>query len=404
MKWIIISILLIDSMIGLILELNELSNLLCLLNSIILPIVLITSGKNKIIEWYLLWLGIIIYIGFSTYNILIWYISFELVLIPMIYLISKGGGSIFSKSRALFLFQLYTILGGLILILTIMIIIVQTGELNYWYYILNNNLFNFNFQIYLFNFSILPYLIKLPVLPFHLWLPETHGEASTSGSVYLAAILLKLALVGIIRWLIPIFPIGYLYNRPLILILGIISSVYTSIICFRHIDLKKLIAYSSISHMGLILIGLTNLNKLSLYGLFVLLISHGLVSSLLFLLIGIIYVRTNTRYIYYYKGLANIMPLFSTFMLISLLLNASLPPSLSYFAELHILLSQFNYEFFGILHVLISLFFAGIYSILLFCKICFTQIYLNKTQDITLTEFYILIPLILLSFSLPFVL
>jgi len=158
--------------------------------------------------------------------------------------------------------------------------------------------------------------------------------------------------------------------------------------------------------MGLILIGITNINKLSLYGILILLVSHGLVSSLLFLLVGLLYVRTNTRYIYYYKGLTNTMPLYSTILLIGLLLNASLPPSLSYFAELHILLSQFNYEIIGLLHVLISMLFAGFYSLLLYCKIAFTTIPLNisKFRDITLTEFYILIPLILFSFSFSFLL
>lgn len=157
--------------------------------------------------------------------------------------------------------------------------------------------------------------------------------------------------------------------------------------------------------MGLILIGITNINKLSLYGILILLVSHGLVSSLLFLLVGLLYVRTNTRYIYYYKGLTNTMPLFSTTLLAGLLLNASLPPSLSYFAELHIILSQFNYEIIGILHVLIALLFSGFYSLLLYCKISFTTLstIITKYKDITLTEFYILIPLIILSFSLSFI-
>lgn len=159
--------------------------------------------------------------------------------------------------------------------------------------------------------------------------------------------------------------------------------------------------------MGLILVGITHLNYLSLYGLSNLLISHGLVSTLLFLLIGFLYVRTNTRYLYYYKGLSSTMPLLTTILLISLLLNASIPPSLSFFSELHILFPLFNSSFIGFLHLLISLLFAGFYSILLFCKISFTlpsSTPLYTSKDLTLTEFYILIPLILLSFSFPFIL
>ena len=398
-----ITIFLIESIIGIILEINSLSYLLSLLNSIILPITLLTAGNNNKISNILMQLGIIIYISFYTYNILIWYISFELVIIPMIYLISKGSGSIYYKYRAIYRFSLYTIIGGLLLLYMTILIVLKTGSLNYWYYIINNN-FSIDFQLNLFFIAIIPYLIKLPIIPFHIWLPDTHGEASTSGSVYLAAILLKLGGLGIIRWLIPILPIGYLYYRPILLILGIISAIYASIISLRHIDIKKLIAYSSISHMGLILVGITNLNKLSIYGTILLLISHGLVSSLLFILIGLLYVRTKTRYLYYISGLSTIMPLYSTFLLIALLLNASLPPSLSYLSELHILLSQFNYEMIGILHILLSLLLAGFYSILLYCRISFNMPNLYKYKDILITETYISIILIILSFSLSFIL
>ena len=156
--------------------------------------------------------------------------------------------------------------------------------------------------------------------------------------------------------------------------------------------------------MGLILISLTNLNNLSIKGFTLLLVSHGIVSSLLFLLIGIIYVRTNTRYIYYYSGLSNLMPLFSTLFLISLLYNSSIPPSLSYFAELNILLSQSHLELFGLFNLIFALLFAGFYSLILFNKICFSLPKIHKYVDITLNEFFMLIPLIILNLSLSIIL
>lgn len=233
---------------------------------------------------------------------------------------------------------------------------------------------------------------------------DTHGEAPTSGSVILAALLLKLGGIGILRWLIPILPSGYLYYRPLLLILGILSSFYASITTLRHIDLKKLIAYSSIAHMGYFLIGIISFSILSLQGSLILLISHGLVSSLLFLLIGFLYVRTGTRYIYYYKGLVSIMPIISIFLFIALLLNAAIPPSFSFLGEFLILQGAFQFEFIGIIHILISILLSGIYSLFLFCKICFTinNNYMHNS-DLTLREFYILLPLVLFSFIFSFI-
>lgn len=154
--------------------------------------------------------------------------------------------------------------------------------------------------------------------------------------------------------------------------------------------------------MGLVLIGIISLSEIGLKGTLYLLISHGFVSTLLFLLIGSLYIRTGTRIIIYYKGLANLMPLFSIFFFLSLILNASFPPSLSFFSELFILQGAFLYEIIGTLNLLIALFLSGVYSILLFCKITFSTPYLNTYQDITLREFIIIIPLITFSFIFSF--
>ena len=231
---------------------------------------------------------------------------------------------------------------------------------------------------------------------------DTHGEAPTSGSIILAGLLLKLGGIGLLRWLIPILPYGYLYYRPLIFLLGILSSIYASITTFRHIDIKKLIAYSSIAHMGFILIGIVSLNIIALKGTLLLLLSHGFVSSLLFLLIGALYIRTGTRLLFYYRGLANTMPLFSIFLFFAFILNASFPPSLSFFAELFILQGTFLYEIFGTSIALISVLLSGAYSILIFSKITFSVPFINYTKDITLREFILFLPFILFSFIFSF--
>ena len=170
----------------------------------------------------------------------------------------------------------------------------------------------------------------------------------------------------------------------------------------KYIDLKKLIAYSSIAHMGFILIGLSSFSSISLKGVILLLFSHGLVSSLLFLLIGSLYVRTSTRYIYYYKGLTTTMPLFSLFLFLALLLNAALPPSLPFVAEFFILQGTFSYEIIGVFNALIAVLFSGLYSIWLFCKLSFSVSSVVPARDITLREFYLLFPLLSLSLIFSF--
>lgn len=403
LKLLSIYIFLLDSMFGIIEGNSNLSNYMILLTSIIIPISLLTSN-SKIMNNLIYILGLILIISFSTYNILIWYVSFEIILIPMILILTKGSSSLISRYRAIYRFVLYTILGGILLLFSLLIIIITIGSYNYESMILTNSI-SILLQIILFPIALTAYLIKLPIIPFHIWLPDTHSESPTAGSVILAALLLKLGGIGIIRWLIPILPYGYLYYKPILLILGAISSIYASITTLRHIDIKKLIAYSSIAHMGFILIGLGSYSKLTLInyqGVLLLLVSHGLVSSLLFLLIGSLYVRTGTRYLMYYRGLAQTMPIFSIIWFITLLLNAAFPPSLSFFAEFLILQgTSSSGELFITINLLLSVLLSGIYSIILFCKVSYNTPWFNYSySDITFKEFSICLPLIILSIIL----
>lgn len=397
-KHFIIYIGLLWSILSLLLTNNDLTYWMTLLTSIIIYLSLLTTSNNRVMEDFIFLIWFLLMIAFTTNNMLIWYITFETILIPMVYLISKGSSALSSRYRAFYRFVIYTLISGFCLLVNTLVLMFYTGSFNYWYYILNTPL-DIYIQLILFPIHLISYLIKLPIIPFHIWLPDTHGEAPTSGSVILAALLLKLGGVGIIRWLIPIYPYGYFYYRPLIYLLGILSSVYAGITTLRHIDIKKLIAYSSISHMGLILVGCISLSEISRMGNIFLLVSHGLVSSLLFLLIGSIYVRTGTRILIYYRGLALTMPIFSTILFLTLLMNASFPPSFSFWAELHILSGVFIYELIGSIALLISLFISGVYSILLFCKIAFGTLSSPHTgyNDLTLREFYILLPLLILS-------
>lgn len=388
------------SLLSLLINLSDLSAYLTLLTSLIIPLTLLTTSSNYLLRIINI-LGIILFVAFSTSNFFLFYISFEIIVIPMIFIIAKGSSSLLSRYRALYRFTLYTILGGLFLLLGLIILLILLGSCNYYLFIFNNSL-SYNIQLFLFPIFSIAYLIKLPIIPFHIWLPDTHGEAPTSGSIILAALLLKLGGIGFIRWLIPILPYGYFYYRPLFYILGILSSVYASLTTLRHIDAKKLIAYSSIAHMSVILIGLISLNNLGLKSTLYLLVSHGFISTLLFFLIGSLYIRTGTRIILYYRGLVNLMPLFSIFFFIALILNASIPPSLAYWSELGILTSIFVYEPLGVLNLLLSLFLSGAYSILLFSKMSYSIPFLNNYKDIYLREFIINSLLTFFSFCILF--
>lgn len=377
---------------------------LILLTNIILVLTLLIVNRleNRINSDFIFILGLILYISFSTYNLFIFYLSFESVIIPMIYLISISSSSILAKYRALYRFSLYTIIGGLLLLIFLLICVLLIGNFSYHSMILYNNLSCF-IQLMIFPFLLITFLIKLPIIPFHIWLPDTHGEASTAGSVILAALLLKLGGLGLIRWLIPILPFGYLFYRPIIFILGLLSTIYASITTLRHIDIKKLIAYSSISHIGLVLIGIVSFSIIAHKGVIILLFSHGLVSALLFFLIGFLYVRTNTRYIIYYKGLTTVLPLLSVIWFIALLLNSAFPPLLPFLSEFLIIQSIFLYETIGCSLIVIAILFSGIYSLFLFCRIFFSTLTIfNKFNDINFREFSIIFPLILFSLIFSF--
>lgn len=335
---------------------------------------------------------------FSVLDLFLFYIYFESVLIPM-FLIIGIWGSRKRKLRAAYQFFLYTLIGSLFMLIGLIYIYIIVGTTDL------QVLYNYNFsdfqQILLWLAFFFSFAVKIPMVPFHIWLPEAHAEAPTAGSVILAGVLLKLGGYGFIRFSIPMFPLATIYFTPLIFTLSLIAAIYASLTTIRQIDLKKIIAYSSVAHMGFVTLGLFTLNIQGIEGSLILMLSHGLVSSALFLCIGILYDRHKTRIIKYYSGLVQVMPLFLIFFFLFSFCNIGFPGTSSFIGELLVLVGSFQINTFFTFFISISIILSACYSIWLLNRIGFGSlkiVYLKVFQDISRREFFILAPLLILVF------
>nr|YP_009490413.1 NADH dehydrogenase subunit 4 [Gracilaria tenuistipitata]ARU07644.1 NADH dehydrogenase subunit 4 [Gracilaria tenuistipitata]AWH62555.1 NADH dehydrogenase subunit 4 [Gracilaria tenuistipitata]AWH62580.1 NADH dehydrogenase subunit 4 [Gracilaria tenuistipitata var. liui]AXI97784.1 NADH dehydrogenase subunit 4 [Gracilaria tenuistipitata] len=330
---------------------------------------------------------------FCVLDLLWFYIFFESVLIPM-FLIVGIWGSRERKIRAAYQFFLYTLIGSLLMLLALLAIYFEVGTTDLqvlWYY-------NFTEikQIIFWLAFFSSFAVKIPMIPFHIWLPEAHAEAPTAGSVILAGILLKMGGYGFLRFSIPMFPEASIYFTPLIFTLSIVAILYASLTTLRQVDLKKIIAYSSVSHMGFVTIGIFSLNLQGIEGSILLMLSHGLVSSALFLCVGILYDRYKTRILKYYSGLMQVMPIFGIFFLFFSFANLGFPGTSSFIGELLVLVGAFQINRVLTFFASIGMVLGAAYSIWLFNRISFGGLkmqYFQSFQDISRREFWILGPL-----------
>nr|QVQ56647.1 NADH dehydrogenase subunit 4 [Erythrocystis saccata] len=328
---------------------------------------------------------------FSVLDVFLFYIFFESVLIPM-FLIIGVWGSRERKIRAALQFFLYTLTGSLFMLVAIIYIYSVTGTtdlLILWF-----TEFPYYSQLILWLMFFLGFAVKIPMMPFHIWLPEAHAEAPTAGSVILAGVLLKLGGYGFLRFTLPLFPKGCLYFSPLIFLLSLIAIIYGSLTTLRQIDLKKVIAYSSISHMGFVTLGIFSLNITGIEGSIILMLSHGLISSAMFFCIGILYDRYATRILKYYGGLVQVMPIFVIFFMFFSFANISFPGTSSFIGEFLILLSISKISLFLTTCALIGVILSASYAIWLLNRISFGSFKISYSfyfQDISRREFWILI-------------
>lgn len=327
---------------------------------------------------------------FCVLDLLLFYIFFESVLMPM-FLIVGVWGSRERKIRAAYQFFLYTLVGSLLMLLAIVIIYFQVGTTDLQ--ILWNTEFSEKKQLLLWLAFFASFAVKVPMVPFHIWLPEAHAEAPTSGSVILAGILLKMGGYGFLRFSLPMFPLASVYFSPLIFVLSLIAVIYASLTTLRQIDLKKIIAYSSVSHMGFVTIGIFTLTVQGIEGSILLMLSHGLVSSSLFLCIGVLYDRYHTRVIKYYSGLVQVMPIFIVFLMFFSFANIGFPGTSSFVGEILVLIGSFQINTTLTFFSAISMILGAAYSIWLLNRISFGVLkteYFSYFQDISRRELWIL--------------
>jgi len=338
---------------------------------------------------------------FLALDAILFYIFWELSLVPMLYIVGAWGGK--RRIYAAVKFFLYTFTGSLIMLVGMLylgyIFFSATGEWSFALQDWNTLILPINMQLWLFGAFFLGFAIKVPMVPFHTWLPYAHGQAPTIGSVILAAILLKMGTYGFIRFSLPLFPDASVMLMIPMAILAIIAIIYTAMIAYAQEDIKQVIAYSSVSHMGVIILGIFALNVEGIGGSIFLMISHGIVSGALFILVGVIYDRTGTKMMSEFGGLAKVMPMYATVFGIMLMASVGLPLTIGFVGEFLALLGFFAVSplLTGLAGTTIIL--GAVYMLVLYKKTFYgavTNPLNEKLIDLNSRELSALVPLVFL--------
>jgi len=333
---------------------------------------------------------------FSALDLVLFYLFFEGGLIPMFLIIGVWGGP--RRVYASFKFFLYTLLGSVLMLLAIMAMYWQAGTTDIP--TLMKHAFPQGMQTWLWLAFFASFAVKMPMWPVHTWLPDAHVEAPTAGSVILAAILLKMGGYGFLRFSLPMFPHASMDLAPLIFALSVIAIVYTSLVALVQEDMKKLIAYSSVAHMGFVTMGIFALTTQGIAGGIFQMISHGIVSAALFLCVGVVYDRMHTREISAYGGLVNNMPLYALVFLIFTLANVGLPGTSGFVGEFLALIGTFKANIPVATIATFGVILSACYALWLYRKVVFgalTKPALAGLRDMGPREIFVFAPLVILT-------
>jgi len=373
---------------------DGISILFIVLSTLIVPLCIISVNKTITTKLKEFLIAILIMeslmIGvFCSLDLVIFYLFFEGGLIPMFLIIGIWGGA--RRVYSAFKFFLFTLLGSVLMLIAIISIYWINGTTDIVE--LYNMGIGENYQNLLWLAFFSSFAVKTPMWPFHTWLPDAHVEAPTAGSVLLAAILLKMAGYGFIRFSIGLFPIASENFVPLIYVLSLVAIVYASLVALMQEDMKKLIAYSSVAHMGYVTLGIFTVTQQSLEGGIVQMISHGLVSAALFLCVGVVYDRMHSRLIKTYGGLASIMPKYAVFFMVFTLAAVGLPGTSGFVGEFLILMGVFKKSFLVATIASLGVILAVAYMLWLYKRVIFGELInkdLLKMLDLNKSEIFIL--------------
>ena len=334
---------------------------------------------------------------FSSLDLVLFYIFFEGVLIPMFIIIGVWGGP--RRNYAAFKLFLYTLLGSVLMLVAILTMLSTAGSSDIT--VLLKYDFPDTLQTWLWLAFFASFAVKVPMWPVHTWLPDAHVEAPTAGSVILAGVLLKFGGYGFLRFSLPMFPLASFDFTPLIFSLSVIAIIYTSCVALVQEDMKKLIAYSSVAHMGFVTMGIFAANSQGVEGAIIQMLSHGIVSAALFLIVGVIYDRIHTREISAYGGLVNRMPRYSIIFMVFMMASIGLPGTSGFVGEFLILIGVFKVSSWVAMFAATGLILGAGYMLYLYRRVVFGILdkdNLKKILDINSRELLIFIPLLLIVF------
>ena len=391
----------IESGISYHLGIDGVSILFVILTTMLVPICILASYESikfSVKEYLISFLALETFmIGvFCSLDLVLFYLFFEGGLIPMFLIIGIWGGE--RRVYSTFKFFLYTLAGSVFMLLAIIYIFISTGTTDVETLLMYN--FTTNEQLILWIAFFTSFMVKIPMWPFHTWLPDAHVEAPTAGSVILAGVLLKMAGYGFIRFSIGFFPDASEFFEPFIFSLSVIAIIVTSLIALVQEDMKKLIAYSSVAHMGFVTLGIFTFTVQGIEGGIIQMISHGIVSAALFLCVGVVYDRLHTREIARYGGLVSKMPFYSFSFMIFILASLGLPGTSGFVGEFLVLLSIFSINTYFAIFATTGVVLAATYSLWLYRRIIFGALIkddLSEMFDLTRREIIIFLPLIILT-------